>query len=186
MSTPSIIESPFPLLSHIFTVVVLFHFHHGCCERSDKCFEASRSQGEKGQGIIRKSGLSDDNSSFTGTEFHTESTQRGSFTDSHTQDISLSADSQIFEKLVAAVRQPFVPLYEKFLLQTLQLSAAIFSFLFHEKIVMQLTAGNKVLQSSWEHVAESLLSGVLVSRSSFGLRGARLIWYSGFLGKVFR
>ena len=28
---------------------------------------------------------------------------------------------------------------------------------------MQLTAGNRVLQSSWEEVAESLLSGVLVS-----------------------
>ena len=90
------------------------------------------------------------------------------------QDISLSTDSQIFEKLVAAVRQPFIPLYEKFPLQTLQLSAAIFSFLFQDKIIMQLTAGNKVLQSSWEDVAESLLSGVLVSRSSLGLRGARV------------
>jgi len=39
---------------------------------------------------------------------------------------------------------------------------------------MQLTAGNKVLQSSWEDVAESLLSGVLVSGSSLGLRGVRV------------
>lgn len=28
---------------------------------------------------------------------------------------------------------------------------------------MQLTAGNRVLQSNWEGVAESLLSGILVS-----------------------
>jgi len=40
---------------------------------------------------------------------------------------------------------------------------------------MQLTAGNKALQSSWEDVAESLLSGVLVSVSLLGLRGVRLI-----------
>ena len=85
------------------------------------------------------------------------------------QDISLSSDSQIFEKLVAAVRKPFVPLYDKFPMQAFQLSATIFSFLFYEKIVMQLTAGNKLLQSSWEDVAESLLSGVLVSASSPGL-----------------
>ena len=63
-----------------------------------------------------------------------------------------------------AVRRPFIPFYEKFPLQTFQLSATIFSFLFDEKIVMHLTAGNRALQSSWEDVAESLLSGVLVSR----------------------
>lgn len=102
------------------------------------------------------------------------------------QDISLSTDSQIFEKLVVAVRQPFIPLYENFPFQAFQLSAGIFSFLFHEKIVMQLIAGNKTLQSSWEDVADSLLSGVLVSRSSLELRGTRLRRYSGFLGKEFR
>jgi len=85
--------------------------------------------------------------------------------DFYAQDISLSADSQIFDKLVLAVRKPFIPLYEKFPLQAFKLSAAIFSFLFHEKIVMQLTAGNRLLQSSWEDVAESLLSGVLVRGS---------------------
>ena len=46
--------------------------------------------------------------------------------DFNTQDVSLSADSQIFEKLVAAVRQPFVPLYEKYPLHAFPLSAAIF------------------------------------------------------------
>jgi hypothetical protein len=165
--------------SQYLRVTTSSHLHssprHGYCERSDEGFKASCSQEEEGQGVIRKSGLSDNNSSFIGTQLRTESTEKGSFTDSHTQDISLSTDSQIFEKLVAAVRQPFIPLYERFPLQTLQLSAAIFSFLFHEKIVMQLTAGNKALQLSWENVAEALLSGVLVSRSSLGLRGAGLI-----------
>ncbi|KAF9648423.1 hypothetical protein BDM02DRAFT_2278694 [Thelephora ganbajun] len=79
----------------------------------------------------------------------------------HLLDVSLSTDSQIFEKLIVAVREPFVPLYEKFPMQAFQLSVSIFSFLFHEKIITQLTAGNKALQSSWEDVAESLLSGVL-------------------------
>jgi len=45
---------------------------------------------------------------------------------------------------------------------------------------MQLTAGNKVLQSSWEDVAESLLSGVLVSRSVLGLPSVGLMLYPGF------
>jgi len=40
---------------------------------------------------------------------------------------------------------------------------------------MQLTAGNKVLQASWEDVAESLLSGILVSGSSVRSRAPRLI-----------
>ena len=102
------------------------------------------------------------------------------------QDISLASDSQIFEKLVLAVREPFIPLYEKFPSESFQLSAAIFSFLFQEKIVMQLTAGNKVLQASWEDVAESLLSGVLVSASSLRSRAPRLIRRSGFLGDAFR
>jgi len=97
------------------------------------------------------------------------------FTDFYEQDISLTTDSQIFEKLVLAVREPFIPLYKKFPSQAFQLSAAIFSFLFQEKIVMQLTAGNKVLQASWEDVAESLLSGVLVSGSPLGSRAPRLI-----------
>ena len=82
-----------------------------------------------------------------------------------------------------AVREPLVPLYEKFPLQAFQLAAAIFSFLFHEKIVMQLTAGNKVLQSSWEGVAESLLSGVLVRQFPLGSKGVtdavlRIFWKS--------
>ncbi|KAF9783839.1 hypothetical protein BJ322DRAFT_882244 [Thelephora terrestris] len=90
-----------------------------------------------------------------------DSLENSTLTGFYTQDTSLSADSQIFGKLLVAVREPLVPLYEKFPLQTFQLAAAIFSFLFYEKIVIQLTAGNRVLQSSWEGVAESLLSGVL-------------------------
>lgn len=74
-------------------------------------------------------------------------------------------DSRIFEKLIEAVREPLIPFYEKVPFHAFQLSAEIFSFLFHEKIVMQLTAGNKALQSNWEDVAESLLSGILVSGS---------------------
>ena len=35
---------------------------------------------------------------------------------------------------------------------------------------MQLTAGNKILQSNWEGVAESLLSGILV-RAFFSTLG---------------
>lgn len=105
---------------------------------------------------------------------------------SRVQDISLGSGSQIFEKLVAAVREPFIPLYKKFPLQAFQLSAAIFSFLFHEKIEMHLTAGNKVLQSSWEDVAESLLSGVLVSGSPLRSQGTGLIWCSGFLRNALR
>jgi hypothetical protein len=100
------------------------------------------------------------------------------------QDVSLSTDPKIFEKLVVALRQPFVPLYERFPLQTFQLSAAIFSLLFHDKIVMHLTAGNRVLQSSWEDVAESLLSGLLVSRSLLRSRHVISIWNSGFLGSA--
>ena len=84
-----------------------------------------------------------------------------------------------------AVREPLIRLYEEFPSQTFQLSAAIFSFLFHEKIVMQLTAGNKVLQSNWEGVAESLLSGILV-RGHFFERGVRTDPpLSGFLGVAF-
>ena len=84
---------------------------------------------------------------------------------------SSSPSSRAIDKLVNVFRKPLVPLYSAFTDAALEVSAAILDTLLNHLILACIQdegdeKARKAAQAGWERVADSLLSGVIVSPGS--------------------